>query len=179
MNRNAVPLLAAAALLLVTPDASAGKPSTGPATAPSKPQVCGRNLNCLSSAARTCGPAQADHETTMTIAGVTQKTVNHLEILGRDGERCILRMTQATASVKLDAKARAGAASRGMSNAQIDQMERQANKDAAANRGQPRTCKVPSARLAQAIARWNNGSFSSDDLPQECAGSVEIFPGAR
>jgi hypothetical protein len=47
--------------------------------------------------------------------------------------------------------------------------------------GKPCTCKVPPARLSELITQWNDGAFSTSDLPPEdcqgpgCTSSKNLF----
>ncbi len=170
---RSLPLLAVALLLgpLGLPGAALGA-AAGKAPAKKgagKADDCGRNLNCLSLAAKTCAPATATHEMALNMMGVEQRSTARLEILGRDGARCLFKTTPISASVKLGPQARQAAMKQGKNAAQIDQAEREANEKALANLGPARTCKIAPAQLSQVITRWKNGSFSSSDLPaQDC-----------
>lgn len=135
-------------------------PAKAPASAAK--QDCAKNLNCLSMAARTCAPATATHELVLRMMGVEQRSSNKYEITGRDGKNCIFVTTQLSVSTKLDAKTREALMKKGKTLAEIDKAERGGGAAPVT-----RTCKVPPEQLANAITRWNNGAFSSDDL-QNC-----------
>ncbi|MGI5862066.1 MAG: hypothetical protein ACOX6T_08405 [Myxococcales bacterium] len=126
MSRSLI--VAALVFLLASPALAAEAKKTKQATPPpskAKVQDCGRDLSCLSIAAKTCARAAADHEVDLSMFG--QRSTTRLEIVGRDGERCIFRTTLKSASFKLSAEARKESMRLGRTAAELDRDEREGN----------------------------------------------------
>ena len=141
----------------------AAAPAKAPPAAAQGAQDCGKNLQCLILAAKTCSQAKAVHASEMKLAGTRYAGAWLYEIKGRDGRRCLFQKTQTAASAKLEPQQRSAAAAKGMN---VVQLEKEVNDQMAGEVGKLHTCSALPNDLAQQIQQWRDGSFSTGDLCQ-------------
>jgi len=95
---------------------------------------CGSNLHCMSLAAKTCEQARANHDVIFRMGGASSRVPMRYEILGKEGERCLLKSGQQTPGPQ--------------------------KKNGAGSM----ICRVEPAKLSELFMRWKRGQMSSSDL---------------
>ncbi len=141
----------------------ASTPAKAPPAAAQGAQDCGKNLQCLILAAKTCSPAKAVHASEVKMAGTRYAGAWLYEIKGRDGRRCLFHKTQTAASARLEPQVRSSAAAQGKN---VVQIEKEMNDQVAVEVGKLHTCSALPNDLARQIQQWRDGSFSTGDLCQ-------------
>jgi len=164
MNKRMISLLTLVGLLLIV--TACNFPGS------SGPTDCGEDMQCFIEAGENCDPAVVLFPLELDMMGVMIKSTTYQEIVGPEGDLCVVRFRTEEISIEYSQEAIDQMLATGMTQEMID--ETIAQVEAQAQQGKlDETCRIDVDQLTAIMSQWEEGSFSTEDwVGMDCEGSV-------
>lgn len=134
---------------------------------------CGEDMQCFTEAAENCKPAKVTFPIELEMMGIKITSTSYQEIVGKEDDLCVFKILSEGVEVEFTEEAIDQMLEMGLTQEQID--EQIAMTEEAANQEQlNQICRVDTERLAEVMAKWTSGEFSTDDWTgMDCEDVVE------
>jgi len=143
------------------------------ASARAQQNDCGTDLGCLVEASRSCRPAIALQVSSLDFFGMQITSSTRHEIQGGDAQSCTLHVSIGEQSMRFSEDARQRMRGEGVSDAEIARQESAMTQTGNELTSMQATCTFPTSELTALLSRWQQGTFSTNDLrATACSGSM-------
>ncbi len=131
------------------------------------------NLDKLIDASKTCKESNIKYINTISLFGIEQTTVTYFEIKGLKEDKCELYIRSDKITIELSDEFQRSYLSSGGTQAKLDQLIIDTNREGDALEGKDGTCSFDISYLTNLLEEWNVGTFSNDYVEEgNCQGTM-------
>lgn len=137
----------------------------------SKAIDCKKDFDCFLQNSVNCKLSNLQYTSTINLFGMNITSESLLKIRPYK-DKCELYINNRNIKVKFIEELKQNLLSEGYTSKEISRLEKKANVEARKNKG-ILICRFNSTDLTTTLTRWNNGSFSTEDIDvAECKGKL-------
>ena len=131
------------------------------------------NLGKLIDASKTCKESNIKYINKISLFGIEQTTVTYFEIKGLKEDKCELYIRSDKITIELSDEFQRSYLSSGGTQAELDQLIIETNREGDALEGKDGTCSFDVSYLTNLLEEWNVGTFSNDYVEEgNCQGTM-------
>jgi predicted small secreted protein len=123
---------------------------------------CGEDMQCFTEAAEKCDPAKVVFPIELEMMGIKITSTSYQEIVGEEDGLCVFKILSEGVEVEFTEEAIDQMLEMGLTQEMIDE-QIQMTEEAANQEQLNQICRVDTEHLADIMAQWTAGEFSTED----------------